>query len=98
MNAFRYETASLIAADPRLASLSTQFTTGSAQFPAIRVGVPCLLRSLHHHLARSSKLKLHLPTGEPLLTDFLPDEIVAARGAALVYAGRPSTVDLAVSV
>jgi hypothetical protein len=30
MNAFRYETASLIAADPRLASLSTQFTTGSA--------------------------------------------------------------------
>jgi hypothetical protein len=30
MNAFRYETASLIAADPRLASLSSQFTTGSA--------------------------------------------------------------------
>ena len=61
MNAFRYETASLIAADPRLASLSTQFTTGSAPFPAIRVGVPCLLRSLHLHLARSSKLKLHPP-------------------------------------
>ena len=40
MNAFRYETASLIAADPRLA-LSTQFTTGSTPFPAIRVGVPC---------------------------------------------------------
>jgi hypothetical protein len=33
MNAFRYKTASLIAADPRLASLfSTQFTTGSAPF------------------------------------------------------------------
>ena len=28
MNAFRYETASLIAADRRLVSLSTQFTTG----------------------------------------------------------------------
>ena len=27
---------------------------------------------------------------------FLPDEIVAARGAALVYAGGPGTVDLAV--
>jgi hypothetical protein len=65
MNAFRYETASLIAADPRLASLSTQLTTGSAPFPAIRVGVPCLLRSLHLHLARSSKLKLHPTTGEP---------------------------------
>jgi hypothetical protein len=59
MNAFRNETASLIAADPRLASLSTRFTTGSAPFPAIRVGVPCLRRSLHLHLARSSKLKLH---------------------------------------
>jgi hypothetical protein len=44
MNAFRYETASLIAADPRLASLSIQFTTDSALFPASRVGVPCLLR------------------------------------------------------
>jgi hypothetical protein len=98
MNAFRYETASLIAANPRLATVSTQFTTGSAPFPPIRVGVPCLPRSPHHHLARSSKLKLHPPTGEPLLTDFLPDEIVAARGAALVYAGRPATVDLAVSV
>jgi hypothetical protein len=53
MNAFRYETASLIVADPRLASLSTQFTSGSAPFPAIRVGVPCVLRSLHLHLARS---------------------------------------------
>jgi hypothetical protein len=59
MNAFRYDTASLITADPRLASLSTQFTTGSAPFPAIRVGLPCLLRSLHLHLPRSSKLKLH---------------------------------------
>jgi hypothetical protein len=59
MNAFRYETVSLIAADPRLASLSTEFTTGSAPFPAIRVGVPCLPRSLYLHLARSSKLKLH---------------------------------------
>jgi hypothetical protein len=59
MNAFRCETASLIAADPRLASLSTQFTTGSAPFPAIRVGVPCLLRSLHLYLPRSSKLKFH---------------------------------------
>ena len=42
MNAFRYEITSLIAADPRLTSLSTQFTTGSAPFPAIRVGVLCL--------------------------------------------------------
>jgi hypothetical protein len=98
MNAFRYETASPITADPRLASLSTEFRTGSAPFPAIRVGVPCLPRSLHLHLARSWKLKLHPPTGEPLLTDFLPDEIVAARRAALVYASRPGTVDLAVSV
>ena len=56
MNALRYETASLIAADPRLASLSTEFTTGSAPFPAICVGVPCLLRSLHLYLPRSSKL------------------------------------------
>ena len=40
MNAFRYETASLIAADPRLASLSTEFTTGSALFPAIRLAYP----------------------------------------------------------
>ena len=39
MNAFRYETASMIAADPRLASLSTQLTTGSASFPTIRAGV-----------------------------------------------------------
>ena len=78
MNAFRYETASLIAADPRLASLSTEFTTGSAPLFAIRVGVPCLLRSLHLHLARSSESKLHPPTDEPLLTDFLPDELVAA--------------------
>ena len=59
MNAFRYETASLIAADPRLASLSTEFTTGPAPVPATRVGVPCLPQSLHLHLARSSKLKLH---------------------------------------
>jgi hypothetical protein len=59
MNAFRYESASLIAADPRLASLSTEFTTGSAPLPAIRVGLPCLPRSLHLHLVRSSKLKLH---------------------------------------
>ena len=98
MNAFRYKTASLIVADPRLASLSTEFTTGLAPSPAIRVGVPCLPQSLHLHLARSSKLKLHPPTGEPLLTDFLPDEIVAARGPALVYVGRPGTVDLAVGV
>jgi hypothetical protein len=59
MNASRYETASLIAAAPRLASFSTEFTTGPAPFPAIRVGVTCLPRSLHLHLARSSKLKLH---------------------------------------
>jgi hypothetical protein len=50
MNASCYETASLIAADPRLASLSIQFTTGSAPFPAIRVGVPCLLPSLNLYL------------------------------------------------
>ena len=59
MNAFRYETARLIAAVPRLASLSTESTTGPAPFPAIRVGVPCLLRSLHLYLPRSSKLKFH---------------------------------------
>jgi hypothetical protein len=56
MNAFRNKTASLIAADPRLASLSTEFTTGPAPATAIRVGVPCLPQSLHLHLARSSKL------------------------------------------
>jgi len=61
MNAFRYETASLIAGDPRLASLSTQSTTGSASYPAIRVDVPCLLRAPHLYLPRSSKLKLHPP-------------------------------------
>jgi hypothetical protein len=33
MNAFRYQTASLIAADGRLATLSTAFTTGSAKTP-----------------------------------------------------------------
>ena len=96
MNAFRYETASLIAADPRLPFDPVHNRFGP--FPAIRAGVPCLLRSLHLHLARSSKLKLHPPTGELLFTDFLPDEIVAARRAALVYAGRPSAVDLAVGV
>jgi hypothetical protein len=42
MNAFRYETASLIAADPRLASLLTQFTTGSARFrPSTLAYPPC---------------------------------------------------------
>jgi hypothetical protein len=35
MNAFRYETACLIATDPRLASLSTQFTIGSARLAEI---------------------------------------------------------------
>jgi hypothetical protein len=59
MNAFRNETASPIVVDPHRVSLSTQFTTGSAPLPTIRVGVPCLLRSLHLHLPRSSKLKLH---------------------------------------
>jgi hypothetical protein len=59
MNAFRYETARLIAADPRVASLSTEFLTGPAWFPAIRVSIPCLPQSLRLHLARSPKLKLH---------------------------------------
>jgi hypothetical protein len=68
---------------------------GFAPFSAIRVGVPCLLRSLHLDLAGSSKSKLDPSTDEPLVIDFLPGEIVAARGAALVYAGRPGTVDLA---
>ena len=92
MNAFRYKTASPIAADPRLASLSTEFTTGPAPFPAIGVGVPCWPPS-----RTILKIETPSPTGEPLLTDFLPDEIVA-EDAALVYAGRPSIVDLAVSV
>ena len=53
MNAFRHETASLVTANPRLAF------PFEAPFPPIRVGVPCLLRPLHLHLPRYSKLKLH---------------------------------------
>ena len=40
MNAFRYETACLIATDPRLASLSTQFTIGSARFRPSALAYP----------------------------------------------------------
>ena len=99
MNALRYETASLIAADPRpglpFDPVHNRFGPVSGH-PSWRTPLATVATPPSRPILEI--LKLHPPTGEPLLTDFLPDEIVAARGAALVYAGRPSTVDLAVSV
>jgi len=66
--------------------------------------VAILLKLQRKLLVRLPKWGVCLPEGCSesgscgLARLFLPDEIVAARGAALVYAGRPGTVDLAVSV